>query len=241
MFQPTDSPVVIHDDDDVGPDELNLRSDTPDIRPSKYAFSSDLGLKSSRKVYTVIDDGETTKEIASTYSSDPIVQFSPEPREKRRGLVSKMVHQYENNGTHPEVEIPKLDLIEETHKLTYKRRMKGKSKVCRFHFNSILPLNLLKGSATSLKPASVTRTQIAQPEQQPDKIPVHSFFVDAKLWESAPHQQLWMYTRNGRLIIEENSSKLIDELVNDAYTMLVSCRALINGIHSDIFKASQTS
>ena len=86
----------------------------------------------------------------------------------------------------------------------------------------------------------MTQTQIAQPEQQPDKIPVHSFFADANLWESAPHQRLWMYTRNRRLLIEENSKKLIDELV-DVYTMLVSCRALINGIHADIFKASQTS
>jgi len=79
----------------------------------------------------------------------------------------------------------------------------------------------------------------AKPEQQPDRIPVHSFYADSELCKSAPHQQLWIYTRNRRLLIEENSKKLIDELV-DVYTMLVSYRALINSIHADIFKASQT-
>jgi len=99
------------------------------MRPSKFVFSSDLG---SSKVYTIIDDGETTKQIASSYSSDPIGQFSPEPREERRTFVSKMVHQFEKDVP----EIPKLDLVEVSHKLkeSNKRRMKSKSKVCRSHF-----------------------------------------------------------------------------------------------------------
>jgi hypothetical protein len=77
----------------------------------------------------------------------------------------------------------------------------------------------------SVKPVLVTRTQNAQAESQSDKIPVRSCFANTERWESAPHQQLWMYTRNGGLFIEENSKKVVNEPVVDAYIMLVSCRA----------------
>jgi hypothetical protein len=99
--------------------------------------------------------------------------------------------------------------------------------------------NLPKGNVISLKPVLVTRTQNAQSEDQSHKIPVHSFFSNEKLWQSAPQQQLWTYTRNGKLLIEENSETVINvPIVANAYTMTVSCSALIDRIQADLSASS---
>ena len=117
-FQHTDTPFVVLDDDDVGSDELNLRSGTR--------------LPSSSKRFTLVSDGDTYTEIASVFS-DPIEDFPPETsHEKGRGFVSERIHHFENQRG------PKINLFKET----LKRGMKGKSKVCRIHEGVFCTFNL---------------------------------------------------------------------------------------------------
>lgn len=75
----------------------------------------------------------------------------------------------------------------------------------------------------------ITRTHNARTEA---RIPVLSFYSNANLWSKTPQQQIWMYTRNKRLFLEVNSK--VNENQLDAYTIAVSRRSQIDGMHSDL-------